>query len=633
MPEVWNKIDDGLAGIYADFLVLRDGGQINGAVTPVLSGQDKLHVSLRFKGSLASAENAGYETIWSDGQSQSTGWIWLKDLEDICELDEVITVQYGTTPEVQLDVSIPQINADEIWTLGPEGTFGGNTGAGSIVGIIDSGVDIHHKFLWRQTVPTTKTRILRIWDMGLVKQGAETAPLKAMLDLGTPETYGVEYTAAQIDAVLQGVPGAMPIRHKDCSGHGTHVASIAAGDGRLGFKRVGVAPRADLVIVKSLHLRNEPTSVGPDQRFKDAITYIRNVAAAANKPFVINYSIGNSIGPHDGLTEMERWLAHEFRDDNSAGKIFVAAAGNDANKRQHARLELTAAVSGIEVPFELYDTRKKFKDKNTCVPKSNTKTLFLDFYYPWGGATVSFEFKPPLGPPFTAGPTLGAAPVNGTFFGRSFRLFHRSHNDGITLRNRITVQLEPAPVTRHLPGPYVVKMHATAPITVHAWCFQHSREQGMRLGNSLPPEVIPEDRFLINSPGGAGNVITVASYDPNPNGPLDVADTSSRGPLVRYTPDLPTPKPDIAAPGVGIQAARSSQSEITPATQTTPKKGTSMAAPHVTGTIALLFQKFPALKPSEAIARLKAKALKNPAPVADEVGGGRLDAKNTVDTP
>ena len=634
MPEVWNKIDDGLAGIYADFLVLRDGGQIKSAVTPVLSGQDKLHVSLRFKGSLASAENAGYETIWSDGQSQSTGWIWLKDLEDICELDEVITVQYGTTPEALLDVSVDQINANDLWSVGPgpDFVFSGHTGAGSIIGIIDSGVDIHHEFLWRQTIPTTKTRILRIWDMGLEPVGAETSPARELLDPGTPSTYGVQYTAAQIDAVLQGVPEAMPIRHKDCWGHGTHIASIAAGDGRFAFKRVGVAPRAELIIVKILHLQKEPNNAGPDQRFRDAIAYIRNVAAAANKPFVINYSIGGHLGPHDGLTEQENWLAFEFREENAEGAIFVTAAGNDAGKRQHARLEFTAALQDIELPFELYDTRTEFKDNRTCVPQSNTKTLFLDFYYPTGAATVNFEFKPQFATAFTAGPALGGTPVNGTFFVRGFRLSHRIRTDHLLQRNNFTVQLEPAPLIRHIPGTYVVKIHASAPLTMHVWCSQSDR-QGLRLGNSLPLGAIQEDKFLIGSPAGARNVITVASYDPDPNGPLNVADSSSRGPLVRYTPGVPPPKPDIAAPGVGIKAARSRHSGIIPATQTSPRKGTSMAAPHVTGTIALLFERFPALTPLQAIQKLQHNALKNPAPVADEVGGGRLDAKKTFDAP
>jgi subtilisin family serine protease len=470
--------------------------------------------------------------------------------------------------------------------------------------------------------------------MGLEPVGAETSPPIGLLDPGTPSTYGVQYTAAQIDAVLQGVPEAMPIRHKDCWGHGTHIASIAAGDGRFAFKRVGVAPRAELIIVKILHLQNEPSNAGPDQRFKDAIAYIRNVAAALGKPCVINYSIGSHLGPHDGLTEQENWLAFEFREENAAGAIFVTAAGNDAGKRQHARLDFTAALQDIELPFELYDTRTEFTDNRTCVPKSSTKTLFLDFYYPTGVATVNFEFKPQFANVFTPGPALGSNPVNGTFFARRFRLSHRIQTDHLRERNNFRVQLDPAPIIRHVPGTYVVKIHASAPITMHVWCSQSER-QGLRVGNSLPPGVTQEDKFLIGSPAGARNVITVASYDPAPNSDpnlsptLNVADSSSRGPLARYTSVEPPPKPDIAAPGVGIKAARSRHSGIIPATQTSPRKGTSMAAPHVTGAIALLFEKFPALTPVQARQKLQDKALKDPAPVADEVGGGRLDVKAT----
>jgi subtilisin family serine protease len=633
MAKVWNKIDQGLATIYADFLQLREQGQIKSPQTPVIRGEERLHASLRFRGSLTPVENAGYETIWSDGQSQSTGWIWLKDLENICDLDEVITVSYGTQPHVDLDVSVPQIKADQVWSLAAGGVFSGPTGAGMIVGVIDTGVDINHKFLWRQTIPITKTRIKRIWDMGLVKVAGENEPDVALLDPGTPGTYGVEYTDVEIDKVLQGVVGAQPIRHRDCAGHGTHVASTAAGDGRFKFKRVGVAPRADLIIVKLLHLENEPAA-NFDQRFKDAVTYIRNVAGAT--PFVINYSAGSSLGPHDGLTEAEDWLANEFRDANAAGKIFVTSAGNSAGKRQHARLEFTAAITDIELPFELFDTRAVFTDSDSCVAKDNTKILTLDFYYPNGGATVTFELKPQGEAAFTAGPVLGDPPVTGTFSSRDFKLFHSVQTDvllgGATIeRNNFAVQLEPDPVTRHLPGTYVVKMHASAPVTVHVWCFQHSRKQGLRVGpDPLPAGVTHEDKFLVGKPGSASNVITVAAYDPR--APLDVASFSSRGPLARHgVGAAPPAKPEIGAPGVGIQAARSSQSTIVPATETTSMQGTSMASPHVAGTVALLFQKSATLTPSQAVTKLQANALKVPAPVADEIGGGRLDAKKTFD--
>jgi hypothetical protein len=54
-----------------------------------------------------------------------------------------------------------------------------------------------------------------------------------------------------------------------------------------------------------------------------------------------------------------------------------------------------------------------------------------------------------------------------------------------------------------------------------------------------------------------------------------------------------------------------------------------MAAPHVTGAVALMLQNAAALTPSQALAKLQANALKVPAPIADEIGGGRLDAERT----
>ena len=645
MASVWDKIDSGLAMIYANFLRVREQGAADMVrPLPVVAEGGKLHVVLRYEGDLGPVENAGFETIATDGHGQASGALRLEDLQAIAERDEVLTIRYGSEPQLDLDISVPQINANKVWTLAPGGVFSGNTGAGVIVGIIDTGADIHHKFLWRRTIPNIATRILRIWDMGLEKVGLESEPAVGLLDPLTPGTYGVEYTEAQINDVLRGVAGAMSIRHKDCSGHGTHVASIAAGDGRFAFKKVGVAPRADLIVVKLLHLAKEPKvgvmTVNHDQRFKDAVTYIRKVADSLLPPWavVINYSAGNSLGAHDGLDVLDDWLANEFRDAASAGKIFVTSAGNSAGKRQHARIVFPAA-GVVEIPFELFDTRVVFTESVTCAAKDNTKSLLIDFYYPSGGATLSGELKPHGEAAFTAGPALGAPDVSGVFSGRTFTLVHKEDRDvliggAVIKRNQFRVILTPNAVTRHLTGTYAVRLTASAPVTVHVWCFQHSRLQGIQVKPPpppLPPEVTVEDKFLVGSPGCAGNVITVAAYDAEV-ATLDVTSFSSRGPVPRHgVGGAPPAKPDVGAPGAKIDAAKSAN--IIPPTPGTTQSmnGTSMSAPHVTGAVALLLEKNKTLTPSQVRTLLQTHALKVPPPVADDIGAGRLDAKKAFD--
>jgi serine protease AprX len=58
--------------------------------------------------------------------------------------------------------------------------------------------------------------------------------------------------------------------------------------------------------------------------------------------------------------------------------------------------------------------------------------------------------------------------------------------------------------------------------------------------------------------------------------------------------------------------------------------GTSAAAPHVTGAIALMLQEKPLLSVDEIRAALAASARKDPAPVKEEVGAGRLNAFEAV---
>jgi len=56
-----------------------------------------------------------------------------------------------------------------------------------------------------------------------------------------------------------------------------------------------------------------------------------------------------------------------------------------------------------------------------------------------------------------------------------------------------------------------------------------------------------------------------------------------------------------------------------------------MATPHVTGAVALMLEKNHGLTSADVLSILKGHIRTSPAPIAEEIGAGRLDAKDAVD--
>ena len=152
------------------------------------------------------------------------------------------------------------------------------------------------------------------------------------------------------------------------------------------------------------------------------------------------------------------------------------------------------------------------------------------------------------------------------------------------------------------------------------WCIDNRMAViNMSFGSSVASaaeEIAIKNAYAAGNTGGsvsypAKYVETIAVYASD-SGDL-IASFSSRGPEV-----------DLIAPGVGIVSTYLESGYAI-------GSGTSMAAPHVTGAVALVLSAQPGLGPEEVRALLKAKA-DDIGLSPDEQGAGLVDAEEPVST-
>jgi hypothetical protein len=185
-----------------------------------------------------------------------------------------------------------------------------------ILGIIDTGIDFTHPdFL----DANGDTRVLWIWDQ---RDASGPGP--------TPWNYGTLWDSAQINAGT--------CLHNDLTyyGHGTGVSGIAAGDGSSTTARdyAGVAPKANLIVVAlDFNGANSPVAVA------DAAAFIYNQALALGRPCVINASVGDYLGSHDGQ-DLQALMIDSLLD--IPARSFVCASGNAGNLPIHLTYPLTS---------------------------------------------------------------------------------------------------------------------------------------------------------------------------------------------------------------------------------------------------------------------------------------------------
>ncbi len=482
------------------------------------------------------------------------------NLRQVRELPFVSRIETSHPLHVYLDKSVPEIGADMVWREVKD-AYGRNvTGAGVVIGFVDTGIDIAHPDF---TFPNGTTKILYVWD-----QTTRGRPPKGF-------DYGYECTSLDIEG--KSCP------ELDSFGHGTHVAGIAASSGRATGNFTGVAPYASIIFVKSGHTTcNGDSWTFDTAEILDGINYITQRATQLGLRAVINLSLGGNIGGHDGSDPLEHGLDAFVK----SGTPVVVAAGNSAQDKDHARGQLRR---GDDVTL------------NIEVQKTTTDLAVDVWYSPLD--QIDAVLKTPNGEAYAIPTPAGGA--------RSFYGKVTAFESSSALGSEIYFEVNS---NGTLPSDgWSLRLRANAVRANSTWDAWIDTAGCIFPGATfLPGSGYLIDPFnTIGIPGTAKLVVTVGAYVSKNswrgiNGESFGHTSFPVGEIASFSGLGPTRdgriKPDVASPGIFIASARSSlvpKSDSDPDAYHRMLAGTSMAAPHVAGVVALMLQYEPNLDASE----------------------------------
>jgi endonuclease G len=463
-------------------------------------------------------------------------------------------------------IGVPAIHSD--W---------GEEGDKAIIAVIDDGIDpFHDAFLDAdQGAQDKKTRIDLYWDQKDASADGNT-PTAAHSPGGAAivAKYGLKggrlYTGGDIDALRANPPLAL----RENVWHGTAVASIAAGrrTGKAPHHFVGgVAPQARLLVIR---YETGGASIGYAVGHINALSLIDRWATDRGLPVVVNISNGMNAGAHNGTTPVEKECARFTDGSSKPGRIIVKSAGNERNTNRHAMLPLPGRVTR-----QLIWNSQARKDKDGAPQAPDHLEL-------WFGNHNVYEFvlQTPNGGRYPIPVDKDVREVLDT---RNSLQARYSQYAGETARlSKLVLEISPGNKIAVQSGDWILNMRPLkyqAADQVHAWLeLSDTRDIKFKYRG--------ESMWTITVPGTSDDVITVAAMAAAGSG-AEIYQEGSMGPALSGVI-----KPDIIAPGVNIASARAGT-----VGESMPKgeSGTSFAAPHVSGVIALALSAFHKKPPSD----------------------------------
>lgn len=216
------------------------------------------------------------------------------------------------------------------------------TGRGVILAVIDTGIDYRERAF---RYSDGSTRIRAIWDQ--TDQSGDP-----------PEgfAYGTLYGREDIDRALNAEDPFEVVPQQDEIGHGTALASVAAGsslDGGITF--TGAAPDVELVVVKlrqakqylrDYYIVREDVPAYSTDDLMFAVKFAETFAISFLQPVVILLGLGTPLGCHNGTSILSEYLQSVSQ---RLGRAVVVGGGNEGNSAGHFRAILTETMKQAEI--------------------------------------------------------------------------------------------------------------------------------------------------------------------------------------------------------------------------------------------------------------------------------------------
>ena len=460
---------------------------------------------------------------------------------------------YSAVPKLYSLLDVTSMDAAGITAAGELPVLN-NQGAGVIVGFVDTGIN-YTDSLFRNV--DGSTRIIGIWDQTNNSDNSNNIENETVKPFSAfSALYGTQYTAEEINLALNSDNPASIVPTRDENGHGTFLASIAAGnrDERAGFS--GAAPQASIAMVKlkpakqylrDFYLIQDGAEAYQENDIMMGVSYLYFLARKYSMPLVVCIPLGTNIGSHMGMSRLGQYLNQVSLSNGSA---VITAAGNETGARHHFRAVMDASMDEVTAELRVGEREAGFSMELWA---ENMGVYTVGFISPTG--EVAREISVPLRGENTVSFLLEQTQITvytqiaDVSAGSQF-IFMRFENPmsgiwRILIRNSLDIRE-----------------------TFHLW---------LPVRGFITDETYflrPDPDTIITDPGNARYPITVTAYDHTKN---SIYIHASRG----YSLSGRI-KPDLAAPGVNILGASVSGRRLT------RMSGTSVSAAHLAGAAAIL---------------------------------------------